>query len=156
MSFYNYKNRRIIYKNRGLKITEKLVFYGTGAEIPRTIVLGSSVDIVRAEDRKKGRVFQSGIEVTEDFCYADRFAYLCKNGSPNQPIQKQLLVCLVSLCEPERVGTSPISTPRTSTKTEFEFIKSLDNQNPKIATVYSINDPVLLLPVMLIEYFSKN
>ena len=152
-NFHMYVNKRARHTAEGSFVTERLAFYGTGVEVPRNVILGSYIDLVRAEGRKKGKIFKQGIQVSSEFSFEDRYAYHCKHLAP--PVastiqRKQMIVCLVSICNPEKVEMKEVSNVKDASRWESIYVQ-LQHEG-KYVTVFSINEARLVYPLLIIEY----
>ena len=153
LNFQAYINKRTAFQSKGAFVTEKLLFFGPGAEVPRNLILGSYIDIIRAEERKKGKIFKEGIELSSDFEYENKNAYLCKNqiasgGGAQQ--RKQMIVCLVGICDPEKVEMKEAAVNMRGKGWESVYVQ-VKHEN-KAVTVFSIREAKLVYPLMIIEY----
>ena len=153
LNFSCYNQNKEMQKAKGSADNEKLLFYGSGSIVPRTIVLGSAMDLWRAEAKKKGKFFTEGIELASDPWYADQFAYVCKNNQSGQsPGRKQMLVYYAALGNSKRVEKPALS----------EYIANdslhttLEDEYGRTSTVYGVYNPFQLYPILLIEYESES
>lgn len=148
-----YINKRTFFRSKGAFVSEKLLFFGPGVEVPRNVILGNHMDIIRAEERKKNKIFKQGIELSNDFEFEDRFAYHCKNqmaaGGPVQQ-RKQMIVCLVAVCDPEKVEIKELANMMS--KKEWESVYVQLKHEERAVTVFSVREAMLVYPLMMIEY----
>lgn len=149
LNFYYYNLRKEMQKSKGSVEFEKLVYYGTGAIVPRTIVLGTAHDFWRAEAKKSGKHFPNGIELASEPWYADQFAYHCKNLQPGQAAgRKQMLVCYLSLGNCKKVD-KPVPLDHITNDCIYSTV---EGQYGQTSTVYAVTNPLLVYPMLLIEY----
>src|SRR3990167_1499902 len=151
LNFQAYINKRTAFQSKGAFVTEKLLFFGPGAEVPRNLILGSYIDITRAQERRKNKIFKEGIELSSNFEFEDKFAYHCKNQTTTERVtqqRKQMIVCLVCICDPQKVEMKEVANLRK----EWESVYLQLMHEGKPVTVFSVREAMLVYPLMMIEY----